>query len=53
MRVIDVLQKTVIGNYILREIVRQEIPTSCTLDIRVTLKGGEVKNLEFIKEAKK
>lgn len=53
MKVVDVLGKTVIGNYILREIIKQEVPSSGVLNVRVTLRAGDVKKLEFTKEAKK
>lgn len=50
MRYIDHLKKTVIANYLFREILRQEIPVKGKFVIEVELSKGEVKKLNFKKE---
>ena len=49
MKYIDQLKKTVIANFLFREIMKQEIPTKGVFTMEVTLSRGEVKKLEFKK----
>ena len=50
MKYIDQLKKTIIANYLFREIMKQEIPTKGKFVMEVELSRGEVKNLIFTKE---